>query len=179
MLKTTKEPATGILFPNVYNELQFVGCGARYKYGFVKVYAVGTYMDPTVISAFKTRDAIEIEKALLDPKFTRTIRIVMNRRLSIDTYTAAIIEALAPRMNGEDTDKLEEIKTLNPPVDLIEGSEIEMNICGDTMVYKNSVGGIGQIKSQSFCRALCDVYYGANPVSPAHKNEVITAIQKL
>jgi hypothetical protein len=37
MLAPTKEPATGILFPNLCNGLKFVGCGVRVKYGFVKV----------------------------------------------------------------------------------------------------------------------------------------------
>ena len=37
MLGPTKEPGTGILFPHLCNALQFVGCGVRVKYGFVKV----------------------------------------------------------------------------------------------------------------------------------------------
>jgi hypothetical protein len=131
------------------------------------------------MSAVKGRSSKEIEKALLDPMYPRTIRIVMNRGLSIDKYTAAIVEALSPRMNGEDTNKLEEFKKLNPPVDLIEGAEMEMTIRGNTMLYKNSVGGIGQIQSEVFCRALCDVYYGADPVSPGHKEEVIKGIKTL
>ena len=42
MLAPTKEKATGILFPGLCNGLRFVGCGVRVKYGFIKVYAVGT-----------------------------------------------------------------------------------------------------------------------------------------
>ena len=53
---------------------------------------------------------------------------------------------------------------------------MEMTIRGDTMLYKNSVGGVGQINSEVFCRALCDVYYGADPVSPGHKDDVIKGI---
>lgn len=179
MLQTHKEPSTGILFPGLCNGLSFVGCGVRVKYGFVKVYAVGTYMDPIAMSAVKNRGPEEVEKALLDPSYPRTIRIVMNRGLSIEKYTAAIVESLGPRMNGEDMDKLDEFKKLNPPVDLIEGAEMEMTVRGDVMLYKNSVGGVGQIQSAVFCRALCDVYYGSDPVSPAHKAECIKGVQKL
>lgn len=82
--------------------MQFVGCGVRVKWGFVKVYAVGTYMDPIAMAAVKKEGDKAVEKALLDPMYPRTIRIVMNRSLSIDKYTAAIVEALEPRMNGED-----------------------------------------------------------------------------
>jgi len=101
----TKEPATGILFPRLCNGLTFVGCGVRVKFGFVKVYAVGTYVDPIAMDAVKKQGPEAIKKALLDPMYPRTIRIVMNRAVSIDKFTAAIIEAITPRMQGEDMDK--------------------------------------------------------------------------
>uniref|UniRef100_A0A7S2ED08 Chalcone isomerase domain-containing protein n=1 Tax=Trieres chinensis TaxID=1514140 RepID=A0A7S2ED08_TRICV len=179
MLAPTKEPSTGILFPRLCNGMTFVGCGVRVKFGFVKIYAVGTYMDPIAMSAIKREGSDAIGKALLDPMYPRTIRIVMNRSLSIDKYTKAIVEALEPRMNGEDLDKLEEFKKMNPKVDLVEGAEMEMTIRGDTMLYKNSVGGVGAITSDVFCRALCDVYYGADAVSPKHKDEVIEGVKRL
>jgi hypothetical protein len=115
-----KEVATGILFPTLCNGYYLAGTGVRVKWGLIKVYAVGTYVDPLAMSAVKT-DEKAIETALLDPAYPRTIRIVMNRALSIDKYTSAIVEALKPRMNGQDLDKLEEFKALNPPVNLIQG----------------------------------------------------------
>jgi len=178
MLGPTKEKATGILFPNLCNAMTFVGCGVRIKYGFVKVYAVGTYMDPIAMAAVKSSKAA-VESALLDPSYPRTIRIVMNRSLSMDKYIAAIVEALTPRMNGQDLDKLEEFKAMNPKVDLIEGAEMEMTIRGHVMLYKNALGGVGQIDSRVFCEALCDVYYGKDPVSPGHKEEVIRGVMKM
>lgn len=118
----TKEPSTGILFPQLCNGYYLVGCGVRVKYGFVKVYAVGTYVDPLAMSAIKKSNKVEvIEEALCNPTYPRTIRIVMNRSLSIDKYTSAIVESLKPRMKGQDLDKLEEFKALNPKVDLVEG----------------------------------------------------------
>jgi hypothetical protein len=116
-----KEAATGILFPPLCTGYYLAGTGVRVKWGLIKVYAVGTYVDPLAMSAIKTNDTA-IEQALLDPNYPRTIRIVMNRALSIDKYTSAIVEALKPRMNGEDLDTLEEFKALNPPVDLIQGT---------------------------------------------------------
>jgi len=179
MLEPHKESSTGILFPHLCNAMTFVGCGVRYKYGFVKVYAVGTYVDPMAMSAVKTQGPEAIQKALINPSYPRTIRIVMNRSLSIEKYTAAIIEALEPRMGGEDMDKLEEFKKLNPPVDLIEGAEMEMTVRGNTMLYKNSVGGVGQIDSEVFCRAMCDTFYGKDAVSPGHRDDVLEGVQKL
>ena len=40
MLGPTKEPSTGILFPQLCNGMTFVGCGVRVKYGFVKVSSI-------------------------------------------------------------------------------------------------------------------------------------------
>lgn len=179
MLSPSKEPATGILFPKLCNGMTFAGCGVRVKYGFVKVYAVGTYVDPLAMSMIKSQGEDEIKKALLDPSYPRTIRIVMNRNLSIDKYTMAIIEALEPRMNGLDDGSLVEFKKLNPPVDLVQGAEMEMTIRGDTLLYKNAVGGLGQIKSAAFTKAMCDVFYGNDAVSPTHLDSVVSGVKKM
>jgi hypothetical protein len=174
-----KEPATGINFPALCNGYQLVGQGVRIKYVFVKVYAVGTYMDPVAMMAVKKSSKRDIEKALLDPTYPRTIRIVMNRGLSIEKYTDAIVEALEPRMKGQELETLEHFKKLNPPVDLVEGAEIEMTIRGDTLLYKNAVGGVGSLKSRLFMEALCDVFYGSESVSPTHKDSVLEGVPKL
>jgi hypothetical protein len=173
-----KEASTGILFPQLCNGYYLAGTGVRIKYGFVKVYAVGTYMDPLAVAAVKHSRAA-IEQCLLDPTYPRTIRLVMNRNLSVEKFTSAIVEALEPRMMGQDLDKLEEFKKLNPPVDLIQGAEIEMTIRGDTLLYKNAAGGVGSIRSEVFTRAMCDTYYGADPVSPGHKQACIEGVAKL
>lgn len=145
----------------------------------MQVYAVGTYMDPLAMSMVKSQGEAEVKKALLDPSYPRTLRIVMNRNLSIDKYTAAIIEALEPRMNGEDLGSLDEFKKLNPPVDLIEGAEMEMTIRGDVLLYKNAVGGLGQIRSAVFTKAMCDVFYGPEAVSPTHLDSVVSGVKSL
>ena len=131
------------------------------------------------MSAIKTQPPSQIQAALLNPTYPRTIRIVMNRSLSIEKYTAAIIEALEPRMQGQDLDSLEQFKQLNPAVDLVEGAEMEMTIRGDTLLYKNAVGGIGQIKSGVFTAAMCDVFYGEEAVSPGHLEDVLKGVTKL
>lgn len=98
----TKEKQTGILFPPLCNGMTLAGVGVRVKYVFVKVYAVGTYIDPIAMMAIKKDSKEAIEKALLDPTYPRTLRIVMNRGLSIDKYTAAIVESIEPRLKGND-----------------------------------------------------------------------------
>jgi hypothetical protein len=75
--------------------------------------------------------------------------------------------------------RLEEFKKLNPPGDLVQGAEMEMTVRGNTMLYKNSAGAVGAIHSEVFCRALCDVFYGEDPVSPPHKESSIKGIKAL
>mmetsp|Transcript_33053 Transcript_33053/g.54579 ORF Transcript_33053/g.54579 Transcript_33053/m.54579 type:complete len:193 (-) Transcript_33053:83-661(-) len=102
MLGATKEKSTGIHFPKQCNGFMLAGTGVRVKYGFVKVYAVGTYLDPLAMSVMKGQSKEDIQRALLNPMYPRTIRIVMARGLSIEKFTDALNESLKPRMNGED-----------------------------------------------------------------------------
>ena len=69
--KITKEPATGISFPELCNGMTLAGVGVRIKYVFVKVYGVGAYFDPIAMMAVKKGTSSDIEKALLDPTYPR------------------------------------------------------------------------------------------------------------
>ena len=75
--------------------------------------------------------------------------------------------------------RLEEFKKLNPPLDLVKGAEMELTIRGDTLLYKNAMGGVGTIRSEIFTAALCDVFYGDDAVSPTHKEAVLAGVPKL
>jgi hypothetical protein len=177
----TKEPSTGIVFPQECNGMNFLGCGVRIKWGLVKVYAVAAYMDTNSMKGLgiKGKSNDNILKTLMDPSLPRVIRIVMNRGLSIEKYTSVIVESLTPRMNGQDLDKLEQFKKMNPATDLTEGSVMEMTIHGDKFTYRNSVGLVNELTSGIFTRALCDVYFGADPASPTLKNSVIEGAAQL
>jgi hypothetical protein len=118
-----QEPVTGILFPKLVNGFYFAGCGVRIKYVFVKVYAVASYFDPLAMSAVQ-HNPLLLQEALLNPTYPRTIVIIMNRNLSADKMTSALVEALEPRMAGQDLDKLEEFKKMNPAVDLVKGTYV-------------------------------------------------------
>jgi hypothetical protein len=101
----TVEPTTGIAFPASLNGYEFIGCGVRTKYLFFHAYAIGVYFDvePTVLQNIKTDE--DISDFLLDPKYPRVFRLVLNRDVTSNQYTNATFEALAPRMRGKDMDK--------------------------------------------------------------------------
>jgi hypothetical protein len=53
-----------------------------------------------------------------------------------------------------------------------------MTIRGDTLLLKMATG-LGEIKSRAFTEAMCDVYFGSDPVSPTLKEEVLKGIPSL
>jgi len=176
--KITNEPVTKIAFPALCNAMSLAGVGVRVKYIFVNVYAVGAYFDPIAMMAVKTASQKDIEKALVDPTYPRTIRIVMNRGLSVDKFIAAMNESIEPRLNGKNLNTLDEFKEIFPKVDLVEGDEIELTIRGDTLLLKTGLG-VGSIRSRPFTEALCDVYFGKDPVSATLKKDVLNGIPGL
>jgi len=176
--KITNEPATKIAFPALCNAMSLAGVGVRVKYVFVNVYAVGAYFDPIAMMAVKKGSQNDVENALCDPTYPRTIRIVMNRGLSVDKFIAAMNEAIEPRLNGKNLETLEEFKEIFPKVDLVEGYEIELTIRGDTLLLKTGLG-VGSIRSRPFTEAMCDVYFGKDPVSPTLMQDVLKGIRKL
>uniref|UniRef100_A0A7S0TBA6 Chalcone isomerase domain-containing protein n=1 Tax=Pseudo-nitzschia delicatissima TaxID=44447 RepID=A0A7S0TBA6_9STRA len=176
--KITKEPATSISFPALCNAMSLAGVGVRVKYVFVNVYAVGAYFDPIAMMAVKKGTQADVEKALCDPTYPRTIRIVMNRGLSVDKFIAAMNEAIEPRLNGKNLETLGEFKEIFPKVDLVEGDEIELTIRGDTLLLKTGLG-VGSIRSRPFTEAMCDVYFGKDPVSPTLLKDVLDGVRKL
>jgi hypothetical protein len=54
-----------------------------------------------------------------------------------------------------------------------------MTIRGNTLLYKNAAGNVGTIHSEVFTKAMCDVYFGKDPVSPPAKAAVVEAAKKL
>jgi hypothetical protein len=94
-----EEPETGIQFPPIFQSKQLLGLGARKKYQIFNVYAVGFYFHQ---EDFRGLPQEEQEEALLNPHKPRTIRIVMNRTLTMDKVISTLIQSLEPRMHGRD-----------------------------------------------------------------------------
>mmetsp|Transcript_15378 Transcript_15378/g.31853 ORF Transcript_15378/g.31853 Transcript_15378/m.31853 type:complete len:139 (-) Transcript_15378:1351-1767(-) len=97
---------------------------------------------------------------------------------AVDKFIAAMNEAIEPRLNGKNLETLDEFKELFPKIDLMEGDEIELTIRGDTLLLKTGLG-VGTISSRPFTEALCDVYFGKDPVSPTLKQDVLKGVPAL
>lgn len=173
-----KEPVTGIQFAPIFDAKKLLGCGVRKKFSFVNVYAVGFYVKPSDFQSLSD-DTDACEEALLNPHNHRTIRIVMNRTLTMDQIISALMDALEPRMQGQDLHTLEEFSKLKDYGSMHKGEEILLTLAGDKMTCKCSNGGNGFIQSEVFTKAVCDVYFGKNPISPPAKKSALDGIRRL
>lgn len=171
------EPTTGIVYPASINQYKFVGCGVRTKFYFIHAYTVGMYIDTTMIEP-----GIDMRTLIMDPKYPKIFRLVMNRTISSGLYKRAIFDAIAPRMGGQDMDKLHEMSRQEMPNYLNKGMEILVFVTGNKLRLQNG-DKAGEIKSIVLTRATCENYAGDNrdrpPVSPTAKKAIWSGMEKL
>mmetsp|Transcript_23699 Transcript_23699/g.35241 ORF Transcript_23699/g.35241 Transcript_23699/m.35241 type:complete len:150 (+) Transcript_23699:166-615(+) len=138
-----------------------------------------------------------IQKLLCNPTaLPRIIRIVLHwNNIPTHLITKGITDAIRPRL--EDKVGIDDIAELeNKLHSLMEsdgndeegvrvGTEIFLSLNSDTMYFSNkrqeSDDNIifteeKKIQHREFCLALCDVYYGSDPVSVDHKENVVGGI---
>ena len=97
-----EEPETGITFPSVLDSKQLLGVGVRKKYQIFNVYALGMYANKEDFQGINESQN-EQEAALLDPHKPRTLKIIMNRKLTMEAVISALMDAVEPRMDGKDS----------------------------------------------------------------------------
>ena len=88
----------------------------------------------------------------------------------VSKFIDAIGEAVEPRL--KELHPLDEFKAIFPKVDLKEGDKILLEIRGDKLILHTANGG-GTVLSKHFALAMCDVFFGSNPVSPELKESVL------
>ena len=136
----------------------------------------------------------------------RAIRIVTHWNIPMKLLTKGITDALRPRL--KDKISLNQMLDLERELssimnsddanddDVKVGTEIIMFVKDDTMHYSRPVKQNGhgsgsddassnnmmneekKIQHKDFCLALCDIYYGNDPVSTDHKAKVMEGIMK-
>ena len=94
----------------------------------------------------------------------------------VSKFIDAIGEAVEPRL--KELHPLDEFKAIFPKVDLKEGDKILLEIRGDKLILHTANGG-GTVSSKHFALAMCDVFFGSNPVSPELKESVLKGIPQL
>ena len=103
----------GLAFPGQLKGQTFVGGGTRAKYGAVKVYAVGLYIDAgRAASSLKPFVGLPAEKlpsnffkVLQTGKFDRTLLLQFHRAVAAETVAGALRDSLAGRLSAAVLDK--------------------------------------------------------------------------
>lgn len=171
------EPTTGIVYPAAINQYKFAGCGVRTKFYFIHAYTVGMYIDTSVI-----KPGIDMRTLIMDPKYPKVFRLVMNRTVSSGLYKRAIYDAMAARMEGQDMDKLHEMSRQEMPKYLDKGTEIFLFVKGNKLRLQMG-NKAGEIESIVLTRATCENYAGDNrerpPVSPTAKKAIWSGMESL
>ena len=190
------EPESGTPFPVVLAPPgaaaphRLMGTGIRKRTIFrVQVYAFGLYVDPAgaaaALAAFAGTGAEGLERdaaftrRLLDLDFGMALRLVMTRTVSGGDVADAFDDALRPRMPrpGAAAAALARLRGHLDVDEVRRGAEIVF-ACGPAGRLATSVDGTERpaIESRALCRALFDVYLGADPIERDGKRNVVAGL---
>ena len=197
-----KESETGILFPSFLQaprgeksaRADLLGVGAREKTIFkVNVYALGLYVDfaaaePVLKQALGERTLKQAKKdkvfhdAFLNDDFGKTLRWVMARDVGGEDIAEAFRDSLEPRIKAAKLDEAqrksaeEAVRTFKAYFnsELTENTELIFHWEPGGKLH-TIVGGVkkGVITSLPLCRAMFDVYLGADPISSSAKTSFL------
>ena len=162
----------GIAFPGADGDLVLLGGGTRYKYGVVKVYAVGVYLEDAgaTLAAFAGKSAKELTTQLASdfyaavlgtdggPNVAKSLVLKFHRSVGADAVAGALNDALKG--------KVKEVAAFKEALLKLRcaGGALTMGFDGKTST----------LKDPELCPALLDVYLGASPISGAAKDGVAT-----
>lgn len=197
-----KEPETGSLFPSFLQAPRgektaredLLGVGVREKTIFrVNVYAMGLYVDWTAAQPVLKRVVGErtlkqakkdkaFHEAFLDDSFGKSLRWVMARDVGGEDIAEAFRDSLEPRIKAAKLDEAQRaaaeqsVRTLRGyfSAELTEGTELFFHWEPGGRLHV-VVGGVakGVIADLALCRALFDVYLGADPISSSAKDRFL------
>mmetsp|Transcript_27784 Transcript_27784/g.39764 ORF Transcript_27784/g.39764 Transcript_27784/m.39764 type:complete len:232 (+) Transcript_27784:45-740(+) len=174
----------GVVMPNqikTSGTLQnFIGGGLRMKWGF-KVYVVGIYSDPKVMtslkkkySGFEAKDSKNLSDLATDfasSKPARTVLLRFQRGVAASDISDALGEALKPKVGAATSDEFQQFV-----LDIVGGDRLEKGsdiyiTCKGEKLSASLTGGkdSSSISIKGLCPAVFEVYLGDKAVSPQAK----------
>ncbi len=175
----------GIAFPGADGDLVLLGGGTRYKYGVVKVYAVGVYLEDAgaTLAAFAGKSAKELTTQLASdfyaavlgtdggPNVAKSLVLKFHRSVGADAVAGALNDALKGKVKEVAAFKEALLKLLGSSVP--SGGTVTLGCAGSALTMGFD-GNKSTLKDPELCPALLDVYLGASPISGAAKDGVAT-----
>lgn len=195
----TEEPTTNVKFqrslnlPGCSGSLSLLGTGYREKVFAiigVKVYAVGLYVNPSILSklnAWKGQSTSEIQESpslfnlIFQSPSEKSLQIVLVRDVDGKTFWDALDDAISPRikaLTSIDESALSTFRSIFQGRPLKKGTFIfltwldssKMLVCVSSDGLPSNVDAT--IESGNVTLALFDVFFGNAPVSPSLKDSV-------
>lgn len=196
--------ATGLAFDKQFQISPDVGCpvvldfelmgtGCRYKYGYVKVYAVGLYISSRQVGIGALHNGEEALNSILNGKLQGILSVKLARELTTDTLVTALKTAIEPLIiargikDGIDVSKdLEGLAVFATTVSnaagqtMSSGTDMSFFWSGhakDELLIEVNQKSCPRIKGcPILCWALYETYLGANAVSPEARTNFIKGI---
>ena len=187
------DASTGLAFPTRARGRELVGTGTRVKFGFVKVYSVGLYVDGAAPRAAGARDGAATLAAVADGALGAELVIKLCRDVGAKELGAALQDSIAPRVRAraardgaEPAADLAALAALGPALSaaagalLPAGTEVSFRWvrADDTLaVTVNGAPAAAPARVPALCGGFFETYVGAEPLIPAARAAWIAGIE--
>lgn len=166
------------------------GGGTRYKFGVIKVYALGLYLGEDSISGHLAAWAGVSEKALakdtsfaqalITGTFDRTLALQFHRSVDGATLAGAMKDSLASRLDAAMLVSFHAALDKALPNGAQAGTRLYFLCKSDGLhVAVATTEIVASVTEPSVCNALFDIFYGASPIAPAAKDGMLAGFAKL
>ena len=154
-----------------------VGGGTRYKFGVVKVYAAGLYVDEAAIEgplrSFRSSSAkaLQADTAFLETVIElpapKTLLLQFHRSVDAGAVTGALKDALSPRLDAPVLAAFDEaLAAALQPTGVPAGLKLYLSCSeGGLHIGVQSTEAARSVVEPAVCPALFDVYFGSAPIS--------------
>lgn len=188
------EHYTGFVFPSFLrrnssgNWQKLLGTDCRFKWGLVKVYAVGIYADSAFVRSaqnIRMKNAADLEPmptSILRSDVNATVVLKFCRHVDSATMSRAIADSLRPRLEanttGEHSIAVDRLCALLETIEINEHSELAFYIEAKRndmhIVFKADSGAeavwLGVVEGSGLSNALLDVYIGKSAIVGGIRN---------
>jgi len=182
----------GLVFPESIrvsgSKQTLVGGGTRFKYGAVKVYAAGLYLDGSIMSSLKKFSAIPAAALTKTQAFfdvitsarqAKTMLLRFHRSVGAPAVIEALRDALKPKVDAKGVSKFESALSNVLGETVPKDSQLFLTCKADSVYISTSESTGSHVNAKGLCPALFGVYLGKSPISPAIKSGVATGFTKL
>mmetsp|Transcript_63026 Transcript_63026/g.148009 ORF Transcript_63026/g.148009 Transcript_63026/m.148009 type:complete len:256 (+) Transcript_63026:31-798(+) len=178
---TIPEPSTGVSFPAHIHTQELMANGVRTKWGKIKVYAMGLYLEERSklwgLSSVNVRDLAKEAPGRVTLRIVITSSFVSTRKLS-----EAMREALRPRLLKElppakaDEVLADFLHALEAGPPLKRGIRLQFAFGKNTVKIRMGPTYIAHVSSKFLTNALLSVYLDGNAVEPSFRDAVFKGL---